>query len=82
MKTVLVTGGAGYIGNILIRKLLDNNYKVKIVDRFFFVDDKVLPNNQNLSINTGLCFKKHDQIQNHIFLLYLLTPYIILILVL
>ncbi len=32
MKTVLVTGGAGYIGSVLIRKLLDNEYKVICVD--------------------------------------------------
>ena len=50
MKTILVTGGAGYIGNILVRKLLDNNYKVKIIDRFFFVDESTLPKNKNLTI--------------------------------
>ena len=50
MKTVLVTGGAGYIGSILVRKLLDNNYKVKIIDRFFFVDENTLPKNSNLII--------------------------------
>ena len=31
---VLITGGAGYIGNVLTRELLKNNYKVTIIDNF------------------------------------------------
>ena len=33
---VLITGGAGYIGSILTRMLLERGYKVKCLDRFFF----------------------------------------------
>ncbi|MFQ5454309.1 MAG: NAD-dependent epimerase/dehydratase family protein [Candidatus Zixiibacteriota bacterium] len=36
MKTILVTGGGGYIGSVLIPKLMENEYRVKCVDRFFF----------------------------------------------
>ncbi|MBN1780154.1 SDR family oxidoreductase [bacterium] len=33
---ILVVGGAGYVGSILIRDLLDKGYAVKVLDRMFF----------------------------------------------
>jgi nucleoside-diphosphate-sugar epimerase len=33
---LLLTGGAGYIGSVLTRRLLDEGYRVTVVDRFFF----------------------------------------------
>jgi len=33
---VLVTGGGGYIGSILVLRLLKEGYNVKVLDRFFF----------------------------------------------
>src|ERR1700728_2962621 len=33
---LLIAGGAGYIGNVLIPRLLDRGYKVDVVDLFWF----------------------------------------------
>lgn len=49
---ILLTGGAGYIGSVLTQKLLDNGYKVRIFDRFFWGKDH-LPRHRNLELVTG-----------------------------
>jgi nucleoside-diphosphate-sugar epimerase len=40
-KTVLVTGGAGYIGSVLTEMLLEAGHRVRVLDRFFFGRDSV-----------------------------------------
>lgn len=42
MKRVLVTGGAGYTGSVLIRKLLFNNYRVRVFDNLRFGGESLL----------------------------------------
>ncbi|MEW6235189.1 MAG: SDR family oxidoreductase [Candidatus Omnitrophota bacterium] len=39
MKKVLVTGGAGYVGAVLVPKLLQKGYGVKVLDLYIFGDD-------------------------------------------
>ncbi|MDD5680730.1 MAG: NAD-dependent epimerase/dehydratase [Candidatus Omnitrophica bacterium] len=39
LKTVLVTGGAGYVGAVLVPKLLGKGYNVKVLDLYIYGDD-------------------------------------------
>lgn len=42
MKNILITGGAGYVGNVLTPKLLAAGYNVRVYDILYF-DKKTLP---------------------------------------
>jgi len=52
---ILVTGGSGYLGSILTRKLLAKNYKVRILDNFLFGKESIkeIQKNENLEIIEG-----------------------------
>ena len=39
---VLVTGGAGYIGSVLCRQLLDRGYRVTVLDNFLYRQNSLL----------------------------------------
>jgi|SRR5688572_5270597 nucleoside-diphosphate-sugar epimerase len=56
MKTVLVTGGAGYIGSVLTEMLLDAGYQVRILDRLFFGRKLIAP----LESRNGLVVIRDD----------------------
>jgi UDP-glucose 4-epimerase len=60
MKTILVTGGSGYIGSHTVRQLLDENYKVVVLDNFV--------NSSRVSLDrvTEICGKKAELIEGDI----------------
>ena len=43
IKTVLVTGGAGYVGAVTVPKLIEAGYRVKVVDLYIYGDDVFSP---------------------------------------
>lgn len=51
-KTVLITGGAGYIGSVLTTQLLAAGYRVRVLDRLFFGIEpvKAYLNNKNFEL--------------------------------
>lgn len=53
---ILVTGGAGYKGTVLTRKLLEQGYKVTLLDNFMYGYEPVM----HLATNRNLEIIKHD----------------------
>ncbi|MET4801293.1 SDR family oxidoreductase [Bradyrhizobium sp. LB11.1] len=51
LKNVLVTGGAGYVGHVLVPRLLADGYNVTVYDLLFF--GCRLPNHPNLRVVKG-----------------------------
>lgn len=52
-NTVLVTGGAGFIGSALVRKLVDKKYQVTILDNLSTGSRDNLPNDTRLRLVTA-----------------------------
>lgn len=52
-KSVFVTGGAGYVGSLLVPQLLSRGYKVTVYDIMHFGNDFLPKNNPNLTIIEG-----------------------------
>lgn len=52
-KSVFITGGAGYIGSLLVPQLLSRGYKVTVYDIMYFGNDFLPKNNPNLTIIQG-----------------------------
>ena len=53
LKNVLVTGGAGYVGSLLVPQLLEAGYRVSVYDILYFGDDFLPKGNPALTVIKG-----------------------------
>jgi len=55
MERIFVSGGAGYIGSILVSKLLERKYHVTVLDNFMYHQNSIAPLfiNKNLNVVNG-----------------------------
>ena len=51
-KNIFITGGAGYVGAVLVPRLLESGYKITVLDLMIYGDD-VLPSHPNLNAVKG-----------------------------
>jgi len=77
---ILVTGGAGYIGSVMVPMLLNNGYEVTVIDNFMYNQTSLLDclNNKKLTVVRGDArdselIKKHLKNADAIFPLACLT---------
>ena len=52
-QRILVTGGAGYIGSVLVERLLDRGYKVRVLDRLYWGEQTLAHVRDRLELVVG-----------------------------
>lgn len=64
VKKVLVIGGAGYIGSVLVRRLIKAGYKVRVMDLLLYGDESIkeLYKDANFEFMRGDCRNMQDVI--------------------
>lgn len=65
VRKILVIGGAGYLGSVLVRKLLQKNYKVRVLDNLTYGDDgiKEMYGKKNFEFFLGDTRNIHDVVK-------------------
>ena len=52
VKNIFVTGGAGYVGAVLVPRLLELDYRITVLDLMLYGED-VLPVHDHLNVING-----------------------------
>ena len=50
---ILVVGGAGYVGSVLVRELLERGYAVKVFDRLYYGDQGIREVLERIKLEPG-----------------------------
>lgn len=66
-KNILITGGAGYIGSMLITNLLDSGHKITLIDNLAYPKDAI----NHLFVNKNFNFIKEDACKDKIIKKYM-----------
>lgn len=67
IKTILITGGAGYVGSVLTPKLLKRGYRVKIFDNLIFGDSGMEGFKNEVELIVGDILKPPTDLMNGVY---------------
>ena len=58
-RLIIVTGAGGYIGSSLVPFLVSKGYRVRAIDRYFFGENLLEPNNNLEIIKEDMSYFEH-----------------------